>query len=107
MVKKSDKIEFIRKARTIHGDKYIYDEFDYQNAITKGKIICPKHGEFYQSANTHLSGHGCPKCAKENFTKIGKLTFEIFEKQAKQIHNNKYVYTPTEINNNKDRIKIN
>jgi len=25
-------------------------------------IICPKHGNFWQTPHDHLSGHGCPKC---------------------------------------------
>ena len=106
MVKKSTKEEFIVKARNIHGNRYNYDEFDYVNATTKGKIICPIHGEFWQSANSHLKKHGCPKCAKENFQKISKLTFEIFEKRANESHNFKYKYIPTELKNNKTKLKI-
>ena len=106
MVKKCTKAEFIVKAREVHGDKYNYDEFEYVNAITKGKIICPKHGEFLQSANTHLSVHGCPQCFKENFKKIGKLTFDIFKKRAEEKHNNKYTYIPTEIGNGHSKVKI-
>ena len=106
MVKKSTKEEFVKKARAVHGDKYIYDDFEYTNAITKGKIICPKHGEFWQSANTHLKGHGCIKCSKENFKKVDKLTFEIFEERAKSIHNGKYSYVTRELSSNKDKVNI-
>lgn len=106
MVKKSTKAEFVAKAREVHGNKYSYDEFEYVNAFTKGKIICSKHGEFFQSANSHLKGHGCPQCFRENFKKIGKLTFDVFKKRAEEKHNGKYAYTQTEINNGHSKIKI-
>lgn len=57
-----DKDEFIRKANEVHNDFYDYSQVDYKNAITKVKIICPKHGEFWQRPSCHLKGQGCPKC---------------------------------------------
>ena len=35
---------------------------NYVNAQTKVCIICPEHGEFWQTPNKHLQGKGCPKC---------------------------------------------
>ena len=35
---------------------------EYVNKKTKVCIICPKHGEFWQEANSHLRGVGCPFC---------------------------------------------
>ena len=29
-------------------------------------IICPKHGEFEQIAQSHMSGHGCSKCSSSH-----------------------------------------
>lgn len=74
--------EFIK----IHGDNYNYDKFIYENAIKKGIIICPIHKEFLQSANAHLSGKGCSKCAGKN------KTTEQFIQEAKIKHNDKYIY---------------
>lgn len=54
--------EFIRRAREIYGDKYIYVDTRYTKMEEKVKIICPKHGEFFQKPYDHLHGHGCPKC---------------------------------------------
>ena len=54
--------EWIKKARKVHGDKYDYSKVDYVNNYTKVCIICPEHMEFWQEANSHLRGHGCPKC---------------------------------------------
>jgi hypothetical protein len=54
--------EFIKEASNIHNNKYSYDNAIYKNTKTKIKIICPKHGEFLQTPNSHLSGGGCSRC---------------------------------------------
>lgn len=60
---KADSLEgFVQKAKQIHGDKYDYSKVEYKNNSTKICIICPKHGEFWQTPNDHLSGKGCSKC---------------------------------------------
>jgi len=54
---------FIRKAKTIHGDKYDYAKVVYINNLTKVIINCPNHGEFNQTPNCHLNqSQGCPQC---------------------------------------------
>lgn len=60
----NDKETFIKKATQIHNNKYNYSEFDYIDSYTKSKIICPIHGVFKQTSNTHLDGSGCPSCGK-------------------------------------------
>jgi|ERR1035437_9819668 hypothetical protein len=59
---RSNKEEFIIKARLVHGDLYDYDSFVYVNSFTKSNITCKKHIDFEQTASSHLRGHGCPKC---------------------------------------------
>ena len=56
---------FIARAKEVHGDKYDYSKVDYQDMHSKVFIICPRHGEFYQRAQSHLLGSGCPKCKYE------------------------------------------
>lgn len=60
---KGDTESFIKRAKEIHGDKYDYSKVDYKTAAKKVTIICPTHGEFQQTPNSHLSGQGCPSCA--------------------------------------------
>ena len=43
-----------------------FDEFVYNGSLIKSKFICKEHGEFYMSPNNFLSGHSCPKCAKNS-----------------------------------------
>ena len=58
--------EFIEKAIEVHGDKYDYSKADYLNYSTKVCIVCPIHGEFWQTPNNHLFGAGCPSCPQSN-----------------------------------------
>ena len=80
--------EFVEKAKQIHGDRYDYSKVDYISAETKVCIICPEHGEFWQTPHAHLNGHRCPNC----FGNI-KLTNEEFIKRSKEIHGDKYDYS--------------
>ena len=54
--------EFIERSKKVHGDKYNYSKTNYITAKEKVCIICPKHGEFWQSPWHHMKGNGCPKC---------------------------------------------
>lgn len=57
--------EFIEKSILVHGDYYDYSKVVYVRNKDKVIIICPKHGEFEQEANSHLQGVGCKKCGIE------------------------------------------
>ena len=60
--------EFIKRAQKIHNNKYNYSKVEYTKNNIKVCIICPEHGEFWQTPNSHLQGHGCPMC-QNNQTK--------------------------------------
>ena len=47
-----------------NNSKYDYSETIYKSNHSKIKIICKKHGCFYQIPKHHLNGSGCPKCSK-------------------------------------------
>ncbi len=58
-------VRFTDKALTIHGGKYDYSKVNYINLKTKVCIICPEHGEFWQTPDKHLSRRqGCPECGR-------------------------------------------
>jgi hypothetical protein len=58
-----DTQEFILRARASHGDKYDYSKAVYTGFSTSVEIVCLEHGLFFQRANNHIAGIGCPKCA--------------------------------------------
>jgi ribosomal protein L37E len=64
---------FTNQAKIYHSNKYDYSQAIYIDALTPIRIICPKHGFFYQRPSDHLKGCGCPKCAH----RISKWEIEI------------------------------
>lgn len=55
---------FIADARKVHGDLYNYARVDYKGAFENVTIICASDGPFEQSPTSHISGIGCPRCAR-------------------------------------------
>ena len=94
--------KFIEKAKMIHGGKYNYSKSIYINARTKTCIICPKHGEFWQTPTMHLSGQGCPTCAK--IKRRWKL--EKFIENVIKVHGDKYDYSKVKYINSRTRVCI-
>lgn len=97
---KSKTSDFISKAKLIHGDKYDYSKVNYVNSKIKINIICPKHGEFHQTPNSHLQGQGCPKCVGLNKTN------DEWIDEARAIHHDKYDYSNVIYINAKTKINI-
>lgn len=98
--------DFIKKAKDIHGDKYDYSQACYLGTHSKLKIICPKHGEFWQEARKHTDGHGCPKCATEISAQKQRLTLEQYINKANEVHSNKYDYSKVNYVNNQQKVII-
>ena len=89
--------QFIEEARRVHGDKYDYSKVEYKGCKIKVCIICPKHGEFWQTPHIHLKGGGCLECYNENGRgKKRQHDNEWFINKAKEIHGNKYDYSKVE-----------
>lgn len=57
---------FIKRARNVHNGKYDYSKSEYKGNDVKVCIVCPKHGEFWQTPLSHMNGVGCPKCHEEH-----------------------------------------
>lgn len=91
MLKRLTKQEFIEKARAKHGCKYDYSKVEYINNHTKVCIICPEHGEFWQTPMNHLMGKGCVKCVRPN----SQLSTEKYIAMAKETHGGVYDYSKT------------
>ena len=99
--------EFIRKAKEIHGEgKYDYSKTEYVNVKTKVCIICPTHGEFWQTPDSHLQGRGCPKCGSINRALHKKSSTDEFIEKAKLKYGDKYDYSKVEYNGNKTKVCI-
>lgn len=88
--------EFMEEAVAVHGNRYDYSKVDYVNNSTKVCIICPKHGEFWQTPSNHLSGKGCNKCARDLVSEKNSLTLDGFIEKAVAVHGDRYDYTKVE-----------
>lgn len=97
-------IDFIKKAKAIHGDKYNYDGIEYKNNNSNIKINCPIHGYFFQTPGNHThktSPQGCPECAgRTNWTQ------EKFINKAREVHNAKYKYDKVKFINSVRKVII-
>ncbi len=80
-----DTEEFIRLSKLKHKNLYDYSLSEYKNATTPIKIICKKHGIFYQLPYIHYNiGCGCQKCKMSHGE---ELIMHFLDK-----HNILYVY---------------
>lgn len=93
---------FIGKAAQIHNNRYDYSKVEYVDAKTKVCIICPEHGEFWQTPDAHLRGQECPLCSHRSF----KYLKDEFIEKAKLIHGDKYDYSKVEYVNAKTKVCI-
>ena len=91
MGKKISLNDFIKRSNEKHGDKYDYSQSDISGGVHKPlKIICPKHGEFYQAPAEHMAGADCPKCAYERVHNAQRKTQDSFIEQAKKVWGDRY-----------------
>ena len=93
--------DFINRSILVHGNKYDYSKVEYINNSTKVCIICPTHGEFWQTPHHHMRGHGCAKCGNSK-----RKTVEEFINDAISVHGNKYDYSKVNYINNKTKVCI-
>ena len=84
--------EFVVRAKKVHGDKYDYTRSAYVGATAKVEILCPIHGYFWQIADGHLHGAGCPDCGWIQRAKSRALSTDEFLERAKLVHKDHYVY---------------
>lgn len=104
--------EFISMSKNRHGDYYNYSLSKYDGFRKKVKIICRKHGEFFQNARYHINGGGCPRCKCGGNGKGGPgskgnngYTSNEFYRICKINHNNKYSYHD-DFSGVKNKIKV-
>jgi very-short-patch-repair endonuclease len=93
--------QFIKEAITKHGDKYDYSKVVYTKKDNKIIIICKKHGDFEQCANSHLLGYGCQKCG-------GNYRYDTngFIEKSRLVHGDSYDYSLTNYKNNQTKVII-
>lgn len=89
---RSNTKDFIKKARKKHGNFYDYSKSEYVRSGEKVCIICPFHGEFWQTPDNHLYGFGCARCGDERCSTAHSSSTEEFITKAKEVHGDRYIY---------------
>ena len=97
MKKEQLKNNFIEKSIKKHGNKYDYSKVEYIDSITPVDIICPFHGIFKQTPQSHIRGRGCPLCGNEKKGRRSKMSTEDFIYKSNIIHGCKYDYSLTDL----------
>jgi len=102
VTKKLTTDDFINKANLLHNNKYDYSNVEYKNMKSKVVIICPTHGVFEQTPESHITQEtGCSKCTRKyNYTN------NEFKKKVSSLHNHKYDYCKVNYKNNYSKITI-
>ena len=98
---------FINESNKIHNYKYDYSKTEYKGNRYKVEIICPIHGSFMQTAQTHLKGIGCPKCGFEKISQSKKMSTNEFIKRSKEkFGNNTFLYEKTNLEHRRKDGKV-
>ncbi len=89
-----------------HGDKYDYSKVHLTfPMLDTVEIICPQHGSFKISANSHRKGTQCPSCGRLKKQRLPFSNNKCIEKFV-SIHGNKYDYSRVFYNSAQEHVTI-
>lgn len=89
--------KFVEDAHAVHGKAYDYSATKYLGRRQKMTIVCPKHGEFIQTAMNHIDrGQGCPECSHHR-SKGEAMIFRFVSIFARVIGRDRSVIAPKEL----------
>jgi len=106
MATKLDTETYIKLATEVHKGRYLYPNLKYLSIHEKVEILCQVHGAFWQSANSHKRGNGCPKCRVDAHKARYDNQFETFKSKARKVHGDIYDYSLSEYKKAKINIAI-
>lgn len=78
--------QFIEEANKLWKNAYDYSNVVYISSNVPVEIICHKHGLFHQRPDSHLTGHKCPKCSRQNLSQEEALN------RCYKVHGDTYTY---------------
>jgi hypothetical protein len=100
------KENFLIRAVEVHGDKYGYEDVDFELSTDNVIIHCNCGTTFEQLATVHLSGCGCPTCASIATSSSHLYDTKMFVETAIKKHGNKFDYSLVNYTHHKDKIAI-
>ena len=94
-------IEFIKKAKKLHGELYDYSNVHFISSKKNVEIKCKIHGSFHQSPANHLRSKVC--CSK---CRGHVINTKDFIKKAKKLHGDLYDYSNVHFISSKKNVEI-
>lgn len=105
-----DRETIIKNANEVHNGKYIYDNItDINNVNVKIHIVCPIHGDFYQTYWNHVHlKKGCKQCGFIRSRQATLLKKEEFIERASLTHSDidKYDFSGLNLEERDDKKRI-
>lgn len=97
-------LDFIRRSKAVHGEKFSYEKTVFVSQKVKFTIICKKCGsEFQVRYCNHIHNKtGCRQCRLDN----DRWTRESFEKIGKRVHGDFYDYSKVKYINSSTKVVI-
>lgn len=97
--------DVLERFRKRHGDKYDYSKAEYRNTSTEIEIICPEHGNFQQTPESHFK-YGCFKCGSKRQAMSKTYDFDELLQIFKEKHGTYYNYDKSVFNGYTEPIEI-
>lgn len=98
--------DFKNKYYERFGHNLIFDKSIYVANNVKMTVTCPIHGDFEQSPNKLLNGHGCHECAKVHKHNIQTLTQDEFINRVRNVFGDLYDTSLAEYKSAKEPVKL-
>jgi G:T-mismatch repair DNA endonuclease (very short patch repair protein) len=96
----------IAKFKEVHGDTYSYYKVDYKTSAEKVEIVCPIHGNFWQTPNKHMEGCGCQICGNDSGASKQVKTCQQAVDDFSKVHGDTYDYSETSYSSAMDKVKV-
>lgn len=98
--------DFIARSKKAQKKEFDYSQTVYTGMTNKVSIICPEHGIFTQSPQTHIKGaNGCQGCGHRGRKDL--MNTERFIERAISVHgDNKFDYSDTSYSLMRNKVKV-
>lgn len=97
--------DFVTESKLVHKNRFDYSKVKWVGKSAKVELVCnscsPKH-TLWQKASKHISGQGCPVCAR----KCLASDYAHVVKKSKEVHGDTYTIPKQEVINKNDSIDI-
>lgn len=84
--------EFATRASEVHGGRYDYSKATYEGCKQRVCVVCPEHGEFWQTPDGHLQGKGCPRCGVSRISRAEQELYEFIQSSVPHLVVNQQTY---------------